>query len=74
MQAAVVQVDESSPYVREWALWAIRNLCAGNERAQSELASLQPMQVVQTEEMQRMGLDLRLDSITRKLVGSGSLQ
>lgn len=28
------QMDKGSPLAREWALWAVRNLCEGNEAAQ----------------------------------------
>lgn len=29
------QMDREAPLAREWALWAIRNLCEGNEAAQA---------------------------------------
>jgi ataxin-10 len=31
---AQCQLDRQSPLAREWALWAVRNLCEGNEQAQ----------------------------------------
>jgi ataxin-10 len=32
--------DMSSPLSREWALWAVRNLCEGNPEAQAAIAEL----------------------------------
>lgn len=31
---AQCQLDRNSPLAREWALWAVRNLCEGNPAAQ----------------------------------------
>lgn len=28
------QADPNSPLAREWALWGVRNICEGNEKAQ----------------------------------------
>ncbi len=62
--AIAVQVDDESPLVREWALWAVRNLCEGDEGAREAISALRATDVVQDRALERAGLDVRLDSLT----------
>jgi hypothetical protein len=36
-------LDDTAPLAREWALWAVRNLCVGSERARATASALQPV-------------------------------
>lgn len=38
------QMDREAPLAREWGLWAIRNLCEGNEAAQVRWAERRGVQ------------------------------
>ena len=60
-------LDEAAPLAREWALWSVRNLCSGNERVQDHIAALAPVEAVQSPELTRMGMEVRLDQATHKL-------
>ncbi|KAK9816619.1 hypothetical protein WJX72_002828 [[Myrmecia] bisecta] len=35
------QIEDQNPLVREWALWAVRNLCCGNDAIQRSIQELQ---------------------------------
>ncbi len=54
----VMQVDDESPFLREVALWAVRNLCEGNLSIQRQIEQLQVVDVVETPEMQAAGVSL----------------
>lgn len=58
------QLDEAAPLAREWALWGVRNLCAGagGEEARERMAALQLQEVVETPELGRMGLKVEVDA------------
>ena len=60
-------VDPESPLAREWALWAVRNLCEGNEVAQQAIRELRAVAAVDSDELRRAGLQVRLDAETEKL-------
>ncbi|KAL4436610.1 hypothetical protein ABPG75_003749 [Micractinium tetrahymenae] len=64
---AQCQLDRQSPLAREWALWAVRNLCEGNPEAQEAIRQLQLCTTVESEEMKRLGVKLELDEQTGKL-------
>lgn len=55
-------VDESSPYLREWALFAVRNLCEGSERNQEEIAALEVQGGANTKETEAMGYRVEVDT------------
>ena len=60
----IMQVDDDSPLVREWALWAVRNLCEGDEGAREAIAALSATDVVQDAALQEAGVSLQLDAST----------
>lgn len=62
-----VQVDDESPFLREVALWAVRNLCEGNLSIQKQIEELQVVDVVETPEMQAAGVALQHDPTTGKM-------
>ncbi len=59
-----MQVDDESPLVREWALWAVRNLCEGDEGAREAISALSVGGVVPDAALQRAGLAVQLDAVT----------
>ncbi|KIZ01153.1 hypothetical protein MNEG_6805 [Monoraphidium neglectum] len=58
------QLDEAAPVAREWALWGVRNLCAGGggEEARARMAALQLQDVAAAPELERMGLQVKVDA------------
>ena len=57
-------MDNESPLVCEWALWAVRNLCEGDEGAREAISQLEVRSVVQDAALQRAGLSVQLDEAT----------
>lgn len=64
MQCAL---DDTAPLGREWALWAVRNLCAGSATAREAAAALKPVGAVETPELSKLGLKLELDAVSGKM-------
>ncbi len=68
-------VDSRNPYLREWALLAVRHLCAGNEENQRAIAALSPQAAVPSEGLRAMGVEARLVEggrvAVRRAVGGG---
>lgn len=64
---AQCQFAPAEPLVREWGLWAMRNLCEGNEEVQQRLRALHPGATVQDEALQRQNQAVELDQLTGKL-------
>lgn len=60
-------MDDSSPLVREWGLWAVRNLCEGSEAARDAIAQLKIQGVVQDPALEQSGRRLQLDKDSGKL-------
>lgn len=54
--------------IREYAVLAIRNILEENDANQALIAELQPMQAVQTAELNEMGLETRLEDGKVKIV------
>jgi hypothetical protein len=61
-------VEDANPYLREWGLFAVRNLCEGNERNQEEIAGLEVWGGANTEETERMGFRVEVDGGKPRLV------
>jgi len=53
-------LDEKTPYLREWSILAIRNICLFNERNRDFLSSLQAQEIPEhvRREMAKKGIDL----------------
>ena len=60
-------MDDSSPLVREWGLWAVRNLCEGSETARDAILQLKAQGVVPDAALERTGMRLHLDEKSGKL-------
>lgn len=61
------QFDDGSPLVREWAVWAIRNLCEDNTEIQTLIRNLELQGVVKNEELDKLGIKIEIDKSTGKL-------
>lgn len=59
-------VDDNNPFLREWGLWAIRNLLEGNRENQREVAELELQNSVNTPAIAQMGLRVEIDQMTRR--------
>eukprot|EP00892_Ulva_mutabilis_P004266 jgi/Ulvmu1/2210/UM013_0056.1 len=64
---AQCQFAPEEPLVREWALWAVRNLCEGSEEVRHQLAALQPAASVQDEALRARQQAVEMDHLTGKL-------
>ncbi|KAL3682949.1 hypothetical protein R1sor_000971 [Riccia sorocarpa] len=67
-------VDRHNPFLREWGLWAMRNLLEGNDLNGKEVASLEMKETVNLPELTNMGLRFEVDPSTGgpRLVNIGS--
>ena len=65
-QLCVLQWDDDNPLVREYGLWAVRNLCEGNQAIQESISSLQVCSTVDSPDLQQIGMKLQLDRQTGK--------
>ncbi|KAH9306693.1 hypothetical protein KI387_011097 [Taxus chinensis] len=59
-------VDEKNPFLREWGLWAVRNLLEGNRENQQEVAELELQNYVNTPAITEIGLRVEIDPNSRK--------
>lgn len=66
-------VDDGNPMLREWALFAIRNLCEDNPKVQAHVESLKIQDVAPTPELEELGLKatVRNGKITVSKKGGG---
>lgn len=58
------QLDPSSPFVREWGLWAMRNLCCGNVAVQERITNLDVKTSVVNEALAAQQQQVELDKNT----------
>ncbi|XP_077241222.1 uncharacterized protein LOC143881815 [Tasmannia lanceolata] len=59
-------VDGDNPFLREWGIWAVRNLLEGNVENQQEVAELELQGSVDTPEIARLGLRVEVDEKSRR--------
>ncbi|KAI8139561.1 spinocerebellar ataxia type 10 protein domain-containing protein [Fennellomyces sp. T-0311] len=57
---AQCRIEDSNPYLREYAILALRNILKDNHENQALIAGMEPKEVVQTEELTEMGLRAKL--------------
>ncbi|KAL5217362.1 hypothetical protein ABZP36_018046 [Zizania latifolia] len=57
-------VDEENPYLREWGLFAVKNLLEGNVENQKEVSELKMQEPVITPEIADIGLRVEIDMET----------
>lgn len=56
--------DTNNPFLREWGLWAIRNLLEGNSVNQTELADLEIKSTVPDSRLQEAGMSVEINPET----------
>lgn len=61
-------MDEQSPLAREWALWAVRNICEGSDVARSAISELKACSALDSDELRQAGVEVRLDEESGKLI------
>jgi ataxin-10 len=64
---AATRGEDGEDFLREWALWATRNLCHGSEDARKEIESMQPEAAADSQELAAMGLNVSVDPATGKV-------
>jgi len=60
-------IEKNNPMMKEWALFGIRNLTANHTDNQQVIQAMSLNEVANSEELDRMGLDIRKDPVTGKL-------
>uniref|UniRef100_A0ACD5TTH9 Uncharacterized protein n=1 Tax=Avena sativa TaxID=4498 RepID=A0ACD5TTH9_AVESA len=67
-------IDEGNAYLREWGLFAVKNLLEGNVENQKEVSELKMQETILTPEIADIGLRVEIDKKTGhpKLVNSSS--
>ncbi|KAL1513154.1 hypothetical protein ABEB36_002606 [Hypothenemus hampei] len=61
-------IDANNPFITQWAILAIRNLCENNQANQAVIGSLSKQGTVSTEILDKLGLKLHCDD-TEKSIG-----
>lgn len=56
------RIDDHNPLLREWAVWALRNLTLGNERNSRLVSELRVNAVANQEELKTMNVNATLGS------------
>jgi hypothetical protein len=46
--------EDGDDYLREWALWGVRNLCQGSDAARAEIEGLQPQTAADSQQLAAM--------------------
>ncbi|KAM1252499.1 hypothetical protein ACFX13_041331 [Malus domestica] len=59
-------LDDDNPYLREWAIWCVRNLFEGNEENERVVAELELQGAVDTPEIAQLGLRVEANPNTRR--------
>jgi hypothetical protein len=54
--------DDNNPLVREWAIFAVRNICEDNDENQRYIADLKPQGVAENPDLDRLGLKAEVDA------------
>ena len=64
---ACTRGEDGDEYLREYALWAVRNVCAGSEEARREIEALQPRAAADAHELAAAGLNVSVDPETGRV-------
>ena len=64
---AQTNLDDRSPLIREWAIFALRNLTENHLNNQAIIEAMQIQQVMNTDELREMGLEAWVDPKTGKI-------
>ena len=69
---ACTRGEDGDEYLREYALWAVRNVCAGSDAARREIEALQPSAAADAHELAAAGLNVNVDPETGRVKVSSS--
>ena len=69
---ACTRGEDGDEYLREYALWAVRNVCAGSDAARREIEALQPRAAADAHELAAAGLNVNVDPETGRVKVSSS--
>ena len=69
---ACTRGEDGDEYLREYALWAVRNVCAGSDAARREIEALQPRAAADAHELAAAGLNVSVDKETGRVKVSSS--
>ena len=64
---ACTRGEDGDEYLREYALWAVRNICAGSDAARREIEALQPRAAADAHELAAAGLNVSVDPETGRV-------
>ena len=64
---ACTRGEDGDEYLREYALWAVRNVCAGSDAARREIEALQPRAAADAHELAAAGLNVSVDPETGRV-------
>jgi len=68
------QLDDKNPYIREWGILAVRNLCENNEANQEVIASMQYAGAADNPELAAMGLEVVMENGKFRLRRTGKME
>ena len=69
---ACTRGEDGDEYLREYALWAVRNVCAGSRRGAKGNRALQPRAAADAHELAAAGLNVSVDKETGRVKVSSS--
>ena len=64
---ACTRGEDGDEYLREYALWAVRNVCAGSDAARGEIEAMQPRAAADAHELAAAGLRVAVDPVTGRV-------
>jgi len=63
----MTKVDRSTMFLKEWAIFGIKNITEGNAQNQQYIQSIKAQKVVQNEEMKEMSIEVTYDDVSGTL-------
>ena len=67
MILAATRGEDGDEYLREYALWATRNVCAGSDEARAEIEAMHPKEAADSQALAAKGIGVRVDPETGKV-------
>ena len=61
-------LNENNPYAREWGIFAIRNLCEGNQQNQEVIKNLRVQEAMNSNLLKKSGLKIEISSDGKPVV------
>ncbi|XP_065059193.1 ataxin-10-like isoform X2 [Rhopilema esculentum] len=54
------KIDDENPYIAQWAVFAIRNLCENNPENQNVILQLERQGLANTEDIEKLGINVKI--------------